>query len=289
MPTRLFTGRPFTGRPFPGRHKVGRVVAGSAAGSQEWDRRRLQLLLAVTGLVALALTYGVVWSTVSMVRHHGHAESGPSRRHDAAAADTQAAAAEDFTPGPLSTNAAPSMTLPQAATLVPAQVPTGFPPTAHGALAQLIAIDQRAIESTSLVTAQHVIGSWAAPGGPTPSSWSGVKAVTIVLETAGLPATGSMVLHLELSPTMGLIRDSPAGHPAGRAGAQVTPCVDFVMTTSVPPGTPSQVAVADCQHMVWQRGRWLIGPGPEADPAPSLWPGTQASYDAGYEWLEVSP
>jgi len=280
MPTRLFAGRPF-----PGRLKVGRVVAGPVAGSQEWDRRRLQILLAVTGLVALALVYGVVWSTISMVRDPGHAEATAPRAHNAAASDPQADGAEDFTPGPLSTVAAPSMTLPQAATLGQVQVPTGFPRTAHGALAQLIAIDQRAIESASLVTAQHVIGSWAAPGGPTPSSWSAVKAVAVILETAGLPATGSTVLHLELSPTMGLISGSSAGH----SGGQVTPCVDFVMTTSVPPGTPSQVAVADCQHMVWQRGRWLIGPGPEADPAPSLWPGTQASYDAGYEWLEVSP
>jgi hypothetical protein len=271
MPTRLF----------PGRLKVGRVVTGS----QEWDRRRLQILLAVTGLVAVALAYGVVWSTISMVRDHGQAQPGASGEHHAAASDTQATRAEDFTPGPLSTDAAPSMALPQVATLGAAQVPTGFPRTAHGALAQLIAIDQRAIESASLVTAQHVIGAWAAPDGPTPSSWSGVKAVAVILETAGLPATSSTVLHLELSPTMGLIRDPSAG----RAGAQVTPCVDFVMTTSVPPGTPSQVAVADCQHMVWQRGRWLIGPGPEADPGPSLWPGTQASYDAGYEWLEVSP
>ena len=28
-------------------------------------------------------------------------------------------------------------------------------------------------------------------------------------------------------------------------------------------------------------------PGEEPAEAPSLWPGTQASFDAGYQWLEV--
>ena len=56
--------------------------------------------------------------------------------------------------------------------------------------------------------------------------------------------------------------------------------------------TTAQVAAADCQRMVWQDdatgGRWVIGPGEEPAEAPSLWPGTQASFDAGYQWLEVS-
>ena len=39
--------------------------------------------------------------------------------------------------------------------------------------------------------------------------------------------------------------------------------------------------------MVWQDDRWVIGPGEEPAPAPSLWPGSQASFDAGYQWLEV--
>ena len=31
----------------------------------------------------------------------------------------------------------------------------------------------------------------------------------------------------------------------------------------------------------------MIGAGEEPAPAPSLWPGSQASFDAGYQWLEV--
>ena len=52
-------------------------------------------------------------------------------------------------------------------------------------------------------------------------------------------------------------------------------------------GQPQQVAAADCQRMTWRTDRWVIGPGEEPSPAPSVWPGSQASFDAGYQWLEV--
>ena len=41
--------------------------------------------------------------------------------------------------------------------------------------------------------------------------------------------------------------------------------------------------------MTWTSDRWVIAAGEEAPPSPSLWPGSQASYDAGYQWLEVEP
>jgi hypothetical protein len=89
----------------------------------------------------------------------------------------------------------------------------------------------------------------------------------------------------------------------------VVPCVDLVITvTTTGPTTPDttstdttgtdtrstaaavhRVAAADCQRMIWAGHRWIIGPGAEPAPAPSLWPGTQASLDAGYQWLEAPP
>ena len=102
-----------------------------------------------------------------------------------------------------------------------------------------------------------------------------------LLESAGLPASGASDLFVELRPAMGLIQDA--------TGEAVTACVDFLVNVGVLGGQPSRVAAADCQHMVWQGGRWVIASGPEAEPTASLWPGTQASYDLGYQWLAILP
>jgi hypothetical protein len=131
------------------------------------------------------------------------------------------------------------------------------------------------------VTAQDVIAAWAAPGGPSPESWSGVAAVQTLLESAGLPANGASDLVVQLDPAMGLIQDTGTG--------TATVCVDFILTATVGASQPDRIAAADCQHLIWTAGRWVIGPGAEPVPTPSLWPGTQASYDAGYQWLEVLP
>ena len=106
--------------------------------------------------------------------------------------------------------------------------------------------------------------------------------VVVLLSSAGLPADGTSDLQVGLRPAMGLIK--------GSVGEDfVVPCVDFVLTISPVGGPATRVAVADCQRMVWEGGRWRIGPGAEPVSWPSIWPGTRASFDAGYQWLTASP
>ena len=234
-------------------------------------------------LVVVAVVAGIVWSVIELLGagatpHSPSAESGTAARDSAAA---RATSIDEAQPGPLSTGPTGTIRIPQPSKLGEAQVGTGFPPSAEGALAQLIAIDRRAIESASVVTAQDVIAAWAAPGGPSAESWSGVAAVQTLLEAAGLPANGSTDLAIQLEPAMGLVQDAGTG--------MATVCVDFILTASVAGNQPDRVAAADCQHMTWHGDSWTIAPGQEAEPTPSLWPGTQASYDAGYQWLEFLP
>ena len=75
-----------------------------------------------------------------------------------------------------------------------------------------------------MVTAQDVIAAWAAPGGPSAESWSGVAAVQTLLEAAGLPANGSTDLAIQLEPAMGLVQDAGTG--------TATVCVDFILTAT---------------------------------------------------------
>jgi hypothetical protein len=188
-------------------------------------------------------------------------------------------------PGPVSTTAPPAPVLLPAPTAGgPEQVPTGFPHTPEGAMAQLVAIDEVALQSGSLATARAVIGGWALPGGPTATSWSGVKALIALFDSAGLSGGGSPQLALVLTPLMGLVK--------GSVGSDfVVPCIDFELDVTLTQTARS--AVADCQRMLWQPdptvapvgGRWMVGPGAEPANPPSVWPDTDTAIAVGYRDL----
>jgi hypothetical protein len=240
-------------------------------------------------LTALALLAGLVLSVHDMVRPSNDADRGGGAEVESDASGMRDAMAERpiptasvdaARPGPLSTEPFDVMLLPSPRAVGPAAVATGFPHTTEGALAQLVAIDQAALQSASVPGAQAVIDAWAVPGGPTVESWSGVRAVAEMLTAAGLPAQGSPTLTVGASPAMGLIK--------GVVGRDyVVACVDFVVSATV--STTSRVAAADCQRMVWvedARGRrWMVGPGAEPAPSPSVWPGTDAAHEVGYQEL----
>jgi hypothetical protein len=198
-------------------------------------------------------------------------------RQDALAAkpmpSVDLAAAE---PDTVSTRDPGTIVLPTATRTGPGGVPTGFGHTPAGALAQLAAIDQTAMQSGSLPGVRAVITAWAAPGGPTAQTWSGVTAMAGFLNAAGLSGAGSPQLSLVVTPLMGLIK--------GSVGADfVVPCIDFEFDATL---TQTQrVAVADCQRMIWQTDRWVIGPGAEPADPPSVWPDTDTAIEVGYQDL----
>ncbi|MFJ2758764.1 hypothetical protein ACIO3S_24410 [Nocardioides sp. NPDC087217] len=262
----------------------------------EWTRRRLQALLVGGLALVLALLVGGIWSIVMLLQEPDSGPADGGEPGGAAAADTadardelaertlSASTLDEAKPGALSTGTTGTIRLPVPTGMGPAGVLTGYPATPEGALAQLAAIDQAALSSLRVAGAQAVIKEWAASGGPTTESWSGVKAVAGFLSSAGVGADGADRLVLNVTPSMGLIK--------GTVGDDfVVPCLNMVVevTDTTANRAPVQVAVADCQRMVWSEDRWIIGPGQEPAEAPSLWPGTQASYDAGYQWLETTP
>ena len=247
----------------------------------EWGRRRLLAVL-VAGAVALlaavvGLGLGVYYSVLAGPAGSdadgfalGRADLVSERDQDAEPMGEAAAL-----PGPLTTEVFDELVLPTATVLGPAGVSSGFPRTHQGALAQLAAIDQKVLQSSSVDVAQQVIEEWAVPGGPTAESWSGVHAVAALLSSAGVSRGGDSALTVSASPEMGLIRET--------GDAETTVCVNFVVT-ALKTKTAS-VASADCQRMTWADGRWMIGAGAEPEQAPSVWPGTTAALEAGYRVL----
>lgn len=179
-------------------------------------------------------------------------------------------------PSPLSTRDPGTITLPSPTGTGPAGIPAGFPHTPQGALGQLAAIDTDVLNTTTLVRAREVVGGWAAPSGPTGESWSGVNAVAGFLSAAGLSGAGGSGLAVQATPMMGQVK-------AADGPDWVVVCVDFEVDATL--RRTARVAVADCQRMVWDGARWLLGPGAEPAPAPSIWPGTDAAITAGWKNL----
>jgi hypothetical protein len=96
------------------------------------------------------------------------------------------------------------------------------------------------------------------------------------LTAAGLSGGGSAQLALVVTPLMGLIK--------GTIGADfVVPCIDFQFDATLQ--ATQHVASADCQRMVWQTDRWVIGPGAEPADPPSVWADTDTAIQVGYQDL----
>jgi hypothetical protein len=252
-----------------------------------WGPARLRALVVVAGLVALAVLVGVVLAVVGVLTEEEPESADAAQQEEAPSPesspqDALAAMAmpttdpDDALPGPVSRQAAGVIELPRTTADGPADVPTGFPRTPEGALAQLAAIDVTAMQSGSMDGVRRVIAEWAAPGGPTPETWSGAAGMASLLSAAGLSGAGSPQLAIVVRPAMGLIK--------GSVGPQfVVVCVNLEFTVTVE--QTSRIAIADCQRMAWAEDRWVIGPGPEPVPAPSVWPGTDTAIAAGWRDL----
>jgi hypothetical protein len=270
-----------------------------AATPGEWSRARL--LAAMTLLAALGLSVAAGLGVWLWLRLQPAAQSAPApaatsaaaatpdtddpaataravqaRRDRLAAAPMPSVGASAAQPAVLSTRDPGVIVLPASTSTGPAGIHTGFGHTVEGALAQLVAIDTDVLTTASLDRARQVIGAWAAPGGPTGESWSAVKALASFHSAAGLSGGPNPALAIRATAMMGLVKATD-----GPDWAVV--CVDFEVDVTL--AQTARAAVADCQRMLWTGGRWVIGPGPEPAPAPSIWPGTDTAIDAGYRTL----
>jgi len=216
----------------------------------------------------------------------GNAPQSQLARRDALAAEPMPAAPPAAAlPAVLSTRDPGVIVLPAASATGPVGVPSGFTHTPEGALAQLVAIDVDVLGAATLEHAREVIGSWAAPGGPTGQSWSAVKALASFHSAAGLSGGASPGLAMRATAMMGLVKATD-----GPDWAVV--CVDFEVDATM--AKTARIAVADCQRMTWHpdpaasaptTGRWVIAAGAETAQPPSLRPGTDAAINAGYRNL----
>jgi len=249
-------------------------------------------LLAVLGVLAIAggvLLYGLGYTLVSSfstrpVSPNGTVAigqvDGAGQRRDLIAAAPMAVVADDAGTTPQVAISLPSATRLPVASLVGASgVPSGFPHTPLGAVAQLAAIEVRVLSAMSLPLAVDVYDNWALPGGVGAEDWSQTRNVQSFL-------TRSRQSSNVLDPGT-LVSVAPAAvQIKGTDGPDwLVACVLLDVRAALK--TEARMGYGTCERMQWTSDRWLIGPGTPPAEAPSTWPGSDASVKAG--WQPITP
>lgn len=168
------------------------------------------------------------------------------------------------------------VTLP-AATNTAGLISTGYPRTPAGAVAQLAAIDALAFRDLNPSNARAAYDWAALPGSVPLAQWTPQVGVSAILTAAGTPRGSSELTSawvLTHAQVKGVLDD----------GNFVVACVLGELDANY--RSAVRAGVGDCQRMVWQAGRWWIGPGAQPAFAPSTWPGSAQCVRAG--WLEVA-
>jgi len=156
-----------------------------------------------------------------------------------------------------------------------AALPTGFPRTPEGAVGQLAAIDAAAfrdLHHPATVAGVHARASL--PGAVPLTEWTPNVGVTAILQAIGQPKGSSSI-----TATWTLTHAQVKGVLAG--GDFVLACVLGELDATY--RSTARAGVGDCQRMVWQDGRWHIGPGAQPAFAPSTWPGSADCVRAGWQ------
>lgn len=157
-----------------------------------------------------------------------------------------------------------------------AALPSGFPHTPEGAIAQLAAIDAAAFRELNPATVAEVHARAALPGAVPMAEWTPNVGVTAILRAIG-QRDGSSTVTATWTLTHAQVKGVLAG------GDFVLACVLGELDATY--HSTARAGVGDCQRMIWQNGRWHLGPGAQPAFAPSTWPGSADCIRAG--WLEA--
>jgi hypothetical protein len=155
-------------------------------------------------------------------------------------------------------------------------VPTGFPQTPTGAIAQLAAIDETALAGMNPSQVGQVYREWAVAGADPLELWSVQQFVQQTLNASGTP-NGSSQLQATYTVTEAQVK--------GTVGDDfVLACVNGEFDASLLDNS-IRVGAADCARMVWTGARWQIGAGTQPATPPNAWPGTAEAAQAGWRPL----
>ncbi len=259
-----------------------------------WGRGRLLAILAGALGAGLVLLIGLglfIWQVMRddpldgvtrqetagsplVVEESTLAEGGPTRREQIA--DAQMLTPEDprdFREGQVASTVPEPLEVPASASTGPLGIPTGYPRTSVGALAQLAAIDVAVIQGMSVPATHEIYRAWST-GGADPAGWVMTGNVTDFLTAAGQSG--------QQKETGLVVTAAPAaGQVKGVDGDDwVLACVLLELSASLV--EEAQAAYGHCEAMTWAGERWLIEAAHPVAAAPSTWPGTELAARAGW-------
>jgi len=259
----------------------------------QWSRRRLvAVLAAVVGVVAL-LIGGLAVTVVGALTAEPAGQvatdeqerfpvspegtRGQEYRDAVAAAPMLTSTADDMQPAAPALEAVESLHIPVASRTSAGGVPSGFEQTPEGAIAQLAAIEATALTPMSVEYARHVFEAWSLPGAEF-ERWQVAASISSFHSAAGtLDGDGSV--SISVVPVGAQVKgtDGPGWLLA---------CVQLDVQVSVIERV--RFGYGHCDRMTWEQDRWVIDAGAPPAIAPSTWPRSDRSREAGWlVWREA--
>ncbi|MGV8967708.1 MAG: hypothetical protein ACOH2F_15690 [Cellulomonas sp.] len=265
------------------------ALAGETPG---WNRRRLLAVVIAMVLVVVSCLVGLVYAVHGAVASSGTSHdddgaaaavdslpSGQARRDAIATAPMLRVTPQDSRGGTPAASPAPTIGVPAATRLGPAEVPTGFGRTVEGAVGQLAAIATTVLQGMSIQQVRAVHEQWSAPGAPAVEEWALLAAVQAFLGSDAGP-------HIDKPGTAVITVPSAAQIKGSDGDGWVVACVllDVIVTVV----TQARAAYGYCERLQWAEDRWVIAPGTAPVSAPSTWPGTDLATAAGWRTWTTS-
>lgn len=256
-------------------------------GEDRWSRRRVVAVLACGAAAALVLCAGLgyaLWDafnqeapgTTASPASGQQGLAAPASRDEIAAAPLALAVSRHAAGDPDALWA--PVQVPASTALGPADVPTGYPRTAAGALGQLAAIDATVLNGMSLGVVQRVHAGWALPGAPSATDWVMARNVEDFL-TAAAASLASGPPTVTVTPVAAAVKgtDGP--------GWAVVCVLLRVQATLV---STASIAYGRCERMAWSDGRWQIAPGTPPPELRVIEPVEGAALETGWRpWVDA--
>ena len=260
--------------------------------TEGWSRKRLLALMIGVLITAVLLLFGMGLAVTNMLTDRSTIRPGTIQTRsfpvgadgvrgdayrDALAAEPMLQAnASDLKPAPAALDEQGVLLVGPPHGIGPVGVTTGYPHTESGALEQLAAIEIAVLTPMTLANAHDVFNAWAVREAHF-NDWELAASIRSFHAAAGTTG-GDSEISVVANPVGAQIK--------GTDGPDwVLACVQLDLTIRVV--NDARFGFGHCSRMQWQINRWLIAPGTPPAQAPSTWPGSQRSVDAGWlRWVE---